>query len=110
MTFCQVFFVLFATLAATPMVHADGEEAFVGVIQGIATGKMTINITDPGDSSRSLGKEIDVLITRNTIVRDASLETISFRRLSVGTAVRIQPNTLSNNDIEASIVIVDKRR
>lgn len=107
MALFQVFFVL---VLGTTLVQADGEEPFVGVIKKIARDRIIAKVTERCDSVRSVGEEIMLLITKDTTIRNSSMKVIPLKRLSVGSSVWIKPNTLSNNDVEASILIVEKRR
>ncbi len=104
---CQAFFLL---VVWTGAVRADGEEPFVGVIKEIGRGMITAEVTKQCDSIRGVGDEVVLLITSGTVTRDKSMKVISSRRLRIGTTVRVQPNTLSNRDVEASILIVENRR
>jgi len=104
---CLAFFLL---ITWTRVAQADGEEPFVGVIKKIDENMITVEVTKQCDSLREMGDEVMLLITRGTITRDNSMKIISSKRLRVGLTVRVQPNTLSNRDVEASILIVENRR
>ncbi|MBW2265471.1 MAG: hypothetical protein JRF28_04770 [Deltaproteobacteria bacterium] len=102
--------VLLFLIVWTSVSQADGEEPFVGVIKKIDENMITVEVTKQCDSLREMGDEVMLLITRGTITRDNSMKIISSKRLRVGLTVRVQPNTLSNRDVEASILIVENRR
>ena len=100
---------LFLLLISGPaVVHADGEEPFVGVIEQILSDGITVKVTQTRYSERTIGEQVSLLITTDTTIRDASRKVIPFERLSVASSVWIKPNTLPNKDVEASIVIVER--
>ena len=101
-------YLFFLLVSGPAVVHADGEEPFVGVIEEILSGRITIKVTQAGYSERTVGEQVTLLITTDTTIRDASRQIIPFERLSVASSVWIKPNTLPNKDVEASIVIVER--
>lgn len=105
-----LFYVCFVLVSGTALVQADGEEPFVGVIEKISGDTITIRVTEENQSALSVGDEVTLFITKDTTIRDESLDIVPFKRLFVGSSVRVKPNTLPNKDVEASILIVEKRR
>lgn len=106
-----LFYVFFVLVSGTALVQADGEEPFVGVIKKIARDRIIAKVTERCDSGLSVGEEIVLFITNDTtILSNKSMKVIPLKRLSVGSSVWIKPDTLPNNNVEASILIVEKRR
>jgi hypothetical protein len=95
-------------ISGSALVHADGEEPFVGVIEEILSDRITVKVTQARYSERIVGEQVLLLITTDTTMRDASRKVIPFERLSVASSVWIKPNTLPNKDVEASIVIEER--
>jgi hypothetical protein len=101
-------FLFLLLISGSALVHADGEEPFVGVIEGILSDRITVKVTEARYSERIVGEQALLLITTGTTIRDASRKVIPFERLSVASSVWIKPNTLPNKDVEASIVIEER--
>lgn len=95
-------------ISGSALVHADGEEPFVGVIEEILSDRITVKVTQARYSERIVGEQVSLLVTTDTTIRDASRKVISFERLPVASSVWIKPNTLPNKDVEASIVIEER--
>ena len=54
----------FLLVSGTAIVHADGEEPFVGVIDQILSDRITITVTQAGYSERTVGEQVTLLISR----------------------------------------------
>ena len=108
--FVAVLHMLVVLLLGTVLVQADGEEPFVGKIKSIAVNSMVIELTENKGSLRTAGDEVTLLVGKDTTIRNEARRIIPFKRLKVGSLVWIKPNTLSNKDVKACIVIVEKRR
>jgi hypothetical protein len=89
--------------------HPNGEEPVVGVIETIAPGSdgITITVTE-GPSVLTIGVGVAVHITKDTKIMDKARDTISFGKLSVGSEVRIKPNSVSVTEVEAGMVQIIK--
>jgi hypothetical protein len=98
---CHVFFLL---ASGTALVQADGEEPFVGVIKKMAADRILVEVIRNNPAGRTVGEKIMVLIRENPRIIDKSRNLIGFKRLSVGSVVRIKPITRPNNDVEAGII------
>jgi len=95
--------------SATPVVQADGEEPFIGVIEDLSKDSITVRVTKVLYSRLAPGDQIRLLISKDTTIREIrgqSSKVIPFERLSIASSVWIKPNTLANQDVEASVVIV----
>jgi hypothetical protein len=100
----QVFFLL---VSGETVVRADGEEPFVGTINMIDAGTITVKVVDRALSAWATGDVVTLLITKDTrIVQliNNRLQAVPFERLTVDSLVRIKPHTLPNNDVEAGTV------
>jgi hypothetical protein len=105
----QVFFLL---VSGETVVRADGEKLFVGTIEMIDAGTITVKVTDMANSEWATGDVVPYLITKDTRVMELindRLKTVPFERLTVGSPVRITPHTLPNNDVEAGTVEIIRR-
>jgi hypothetical protein len=93
-----------------PVVQADGEEPFIGVIEDLSKHSITVRVTKVLYSPRALGDQVRLLMTKDTTIREIkgqSSKVIPFERLSVGSLVWISPHTLANEEVEASVVILE---
>ncbi|MGD8513782.1 MAG: hypothetical protein PVG85_07520 [Deltaproteobacteria bacterium] len=102
---------LFLLLLSGPsVVHADGEEPFIGVIEDLSKDSITVRVTKVLYSPRALGDQARLLISKDMAIREIkgqSSKVIPFEKLSLGSSIWIKPNTLANQDVEASVVIVE---
>jgi hypothetical protein len=105
----QVFFLL---VSGETVVRADGEKPFVGTIEMIDAGTITVKVIDGANSEWATGDVVTYLITKDTrvvkLINDR-LKTVAFERLTVDSPVRITPHTLPNNDVEAGTVEIIRR-
>lgn len=85
--------------------HANGEEPVIGVIETIAPGSdgITVTVTE-GPSVLTIGAGVAVHITKDTRIMDKVRNTVPFGKLSVGSEVRIKPNSVSVAEVEAGMV------
>ena len=105
--------VLLLLLSAPAVVQADTEEPFIGVIEDLSKYSITLRVTEVLYSRRGLGDQVRLLITQDTTIREIkgrSSKVIPFERLSVGSLVWIMPHTLANEEVEASVVILEQDR
>jgi hypothetical protein len=98
---CHVFFLL---ASGTALVQADGEELFLGKIKKMAADRIVVEVMRNNAAGRTAGEKITVLMRENPRIIDKSRNLIPFKRLSVGSVVRIRPITHPNNDVEAGII------
>jgi hypothetical protein len=104
----HLFLLLFS---GTPVVQADGEEPFVGVIEDLSKDSITVRVTKVLYSPRALGDQVRLLISKDMTIREIkgqSSKVIPFERLSLGSSIWIKPNTLANQEVEASVVILEQ--
>ena len=101
-------------LSGPGVVHADVEEPFIiGVIEDLSKDSITVRVTKVLYSPRALGDQVKLRITKDTTIREIkgrSSKVIPFERLSVGSLVWIMPHTLANQEVEASVVILEQDR
>lgn len=98
-------------LSGPGVVHADTEEPFVGVIEDLSKDSITVRVTKVLYSPRALGDQVKLLMTKDTTIREIkgrSSKVIPFERLSVASSVWIMPHTLANEEVEASVVILEQ--
>jgi len=114
----------FVFVSGVPVLWADGEEPFAGIIEKIEaadpsslpperigkryTHMMVVRVTDQAFSLRATnGMEIIFFISNKTrIVRlkKNRLKAVAFPRLKVGSLVRIIPHTLPGGALEADTI------
>jgi hypothetical protein len=101
-------------LSGPGVVHADVEEPFIiGVIEDLSKDSITVRVTQAPSSPRAPGDQVKLLMTKDTTIREIkgrSSKVIPFERLSVGSLVWIMPHTLANQEVEASVVILEQDR
>lgn len=100
-------------LTGPAVVRADGEEPFIGVIEDLSKNSITVRVTKVLYSPRALGDQVRLLITQDTTIREIrgrSSKVIPFESLSVASLVEISPHTLANQEVEASVVILEQDR
>jgi len=86
------------------LVQADGEELFLGKIKKMAADRIVVEVMRNNPAGRTVGEKMTLLMGEHTKIRDSSRNLIPFKRLSVGSVVRIRPITRPNNDVEAGII------
>ena len=114
MAFVILLHLLLLLLSGPAVVHAGIEEPFIiGVIEDLSKHSITVRVTQVPYSPRGLGDQVTLLITKDTTIREIkgrSSKIIPFERLSVGSLVWIMPHTLANEEVEASVVILEQDR
>jgi len=91
--------------------HADGEEPFVGVIEDLSKNSITVRVTKALYSPRAIGDQVRLLLRKDMAIREIkgrSSKVIPIERLSLGSSIWIKPNTLANQEVEASVVILEQ--
>lgn len=105
--FCM-FFALFLCVSSA---QADGEEPFIGVIQEITVNTIMVEVTKKNYSTYKTGEKVVLHLKENTRIvlkDDKLLKPVSRNWLSVGSLVRVKPNTLLQR-VEADTVVIIRR-
>ncbi len=107
MAFVILFQAFFVLVSCATDVRADGAEPFSGTIEMIEPGMIKVKVTNQSLTTLAAGEVVAVLITKDTrLVKRIgnSLTDVPFKRLTVGSLVKIKPREITRKVVKADNV------